>query len=680
MADHTDPINADHMAEPSADAKTLMRGSQTTLDARASKIGFWQWDLASNTLTWSDGMASIFGCGSATSDGPFDAWAAWRAAIHPDDLPAAERSAAMAACDGTPIAIDYRLVSPGGAIRWIETDGDVIRDGQGNAVRILGCSRDVTEQHQVDIGPANVRQQTASSLAERNPALDLAMRPLERTAYELTENIPVGTYTMIRRPGERYGNYGFISKRFLELTGLDRAALLADPTAGRSGFVTDEEALEWGRKNAEASDGDAPFSEETRFVVDGEVRWLACESIPRRLADRSMVWEGVVADITDRKVAEQRLAESEARYRLLADNCADVIWVMDIERMTYTYVSPSVEKLRGFTPEEVLQQTPEAAMTPENYRVFVEGLRRRQAGLAAGDESARTVTCEIVQPTKDGRLVTTEVTTTLFAESGSAATMVLGISRDITARKAVEADLAAARVREKEFEGRMRAVLEKKLKTSLNAAAVAHEINQPLSRILLRARMDLERPRGERDDMLRALIDDAERVVSTIDKMKVLLRNVESKQEDVDMGPVLASALDQLKPKIRDSGAKVTWTGPARGRLVRGDAVQLKMILVNLIQNAIDAVEECTSGARDVVIQMDALDDAVEVSVGDSGHGWPGGTLDEMLLNTSKPGGSGVGLYIVKTAVENHRGEIVIGRSPLGGAEFRVRFPRNAAL
>ncbi|MBU3666368.1 MAG: ATP-binding protein [Chthoniobacterales bacterium] len=54
---------------------------------------------------------------------------------------------------------------------------------------------------------------------------------------------------------------------------------------------------------------------------------------------------------------------------------------------------------------------------------------------------------------------------------------------------------------------------------------------------------------------------------------------------------------------------------------------------------------------------------------------WPGGTLDEMLLNTSKPEGSGIGLYIVKTAVENHRGTITIGRSPLGGAEFRITLP-----
>ena len=56
--------------------------------------------------------------------------------------------------------------------------------------------------------------------------------------------------------------------------------------------------------------------------------------------------------------------------------------------------------------------------------------------------------------------------------------------------------------------------------------------------------------------------------------------------------------------------------------------------------------------------------------------GWPGGSINDALLRTTKRGGSGVGLYVVKTALENHRGQITIGSSPLGGAEFRFIFPR----
>ena len=69
--------------------------------------------------------------------------------------------------------------------------------------------------------------------------------------------------------------------------------------------------------------------------------------------------------------------------------------------------------------------------------------------------------------------------------------------------------------------------------------------------------------------------------------------------------------------------------------------------------------------------------DKAEIVIGDSGPGWPGGTLDEALLASSKPAGTGIGLFVVRTAVENHRGTVTIGRSRLGGAEFRIVLPRR---
>ena len=644
---------------------------------RASKIAFWDWDLSANAMTWSEDMKKLFGFEQAGAEKNFEPWAAWRSVLHPDDLPAAEKCVTLAARDGTPIAINYRIVLPDGSVRWIEADGDIIRDSAGKAVRIAGSCRDVTKQRQTENESERYRQQLEVSLAERTSELDVALRRLERTAYELTENIPVGTYTFVKRPGHRLGKYEFMSNRFIELQGLDREAVAADIRNGLP-VVHPDDAEEWARLNLECMDEERPFRGEARHLVNGEYRWIAAEDIVRKLPDGTVIWEGVVTDVTDRKEAEQKLAESEARYRLLADNSADVIWLMDLETMRFTYMSPSVERLRGFTVDEVLQQKPKEAMTPESYRTIEELLPKRIAAFAAGDESVRIMTHELVQPRKDGTLVPTEVTTTLLGDPGSRPKRMLGISRDITKRKAIEAELDAARKREKQTEKKMRATLEKKLKTSLNAAAVAHEINQPLSRILLRARLNLERSKGGKDQMLRALIDDAERVVSTINKMKVLLRNVESVQEDVDLNHVLASALQQLKATIRASKAKISQVGPEEGCIVRGDAVQLKMVFVNLIQNALDAVAQSRRKRKEIIIESVLRNGSVEIVIGDSGPGWPGGTLDEMLLNTSKPGGSGIGLYVVKTAVENHRGKIAIGQSPLGGAEFRIIFARVA--
>lgn len=114
--------------------------------------------------------------------------------------------------------------------------------------------------------------------------------------------------------------------------------------------------------------------------------------------------------------------------------------------------------------------------------------------------------------------------------------------------------------------------------------------------------------------------------------------------------------------------------------MVLGDDVQLQVVVINLLTNGVEAIVAGHGLHREIMVELNAHDDVVELVVGDSGPGWPGGTMDEMLLNTTKAGGAGVGLYVVKTAVENHKGQIAIGRSPLGGAEFRVRFPGISAM
>lgn len=248
---------------------------------------------------------------------------------------------------------------------------------------------------------------------------------------------------------------------------------------------------------------------------------------------------------------------------------------------------------------------------------------------------------------------------------------------DISRRKQLEEELAAAREREKHADQEMRAMLEKKLKTSLNAAAVAHEINQPLSRILLRASLDLEKEPGPGKETLQALIKDAERVVTTIDKMKVLLRNVETVRQPVDLAPIVRSALHQVKQPLRSSAVKITRTSSETGCILLGDEVQLQMIVTNLLRNAIEAIAGADSPKKEISIALASRNGTVELVIGDSGPGWPGGTLDEMLLSTTKREGAGIGLYVVKTALENHHGEMSIGTSPLGGAEFRLVFPRE---
>jgi signal transduction histidine kinase len=237
-------------------------------------------------------------------------------------------------------------------------------------------------------------------------------------------------------------------------------------------------------------------------------------------------------------------------------------------------------------------------------------------------------------------------------------------------------ELAEARRQEKQTEEKQRAVLEQKLKTSLAASAVAHEINQPLSRLLLKCR--LEADRGAADGgFIEAVVGDAERVVTTIEKMKVLLRNVETRHEPVDLGQVVTSTLHQVKRLAAMHGVELRRTGPELGCVIEGDDVQLQFAVSNLLRNAIEAIASGGGARREIEIAVNDGGQEAQLVVGDSGPGWPGGTLDETLLASRKPSGTGIGLFVVRTAVENHRGRVTVGRSPLGGAEFRITLPRR---
>ena len=283
----------------------------------------------------------------------------------------------------------------------------------------------------------------------------------------------------------------------------------------------------------------------------------------------------------------------------------------------------------------------------------------------------------IVRP--DGVIRHVRALSNVLRDSSGRAVLDLGIDIDITREVETDEALAAARERERHSEQAHRRELEEKLKTSLNAAAVAHEINQPLSRVLVRSKLVLEAATDLDRDTLAAIVADAERVVVVIQKMKVLLRNVETVQREVDLADIVTGAMHQVKRPLRDAGVVVTRGGVQRGCVMLGDDVQLQMIVTNLVNNAIEAIVHGGGDRREIAVEHHGHDDEVELVVGDSGPGWPGGSIDDVLLQTTKPDGAGIGLYVVKTAVENHRGRMTVGRSPLGGAEFRIRFPRIAA-
>ena len=144
------------------------------------------------------------------------------------------------------------------------------------------------------------------------------------------------------------------------------------------------------------------------------------------------------------EASKHALQESQALYRLIADNSNDVIWLMALPGKQITYISPAIARLLGWSADEVVAQALDSSLTPESASRMDAVLRDSVSRLAAGDDSARFFTLELDQPCKDGRIIATELVATLLLDEAGQPRQMLGITRDITERKRVQADLMLA--------------------------------------------------------------------------------------------------------------------------------------------------------------------------------------------------------------------------------------------
>ncbi len=146
----------------------------------------------------------------------------------------------------------------------------------------------------------------------------------------------------------------------------------------------------------------------------------------------------LIKDITENKKAQDALLESQLQLKLLADNMHDVVWIMTINGR-FTYISPSILQLRGYTPEEVKQQSFEELLTPDSQQIAKETLKTLV-------ETGKTPTkyLELEQTCKDGSTVWTEINFTIIYDKTGNPQQILGVSRNITERKKVEEELKSS--------------------------------------------------------------------------------------------------------------------------------------------------------------------------------------------------------------------------------------------
>jgi PAS domain S-box-containing protein len=151
----------------------------------------------------------------------------------------------------------------------------------------------------------------------------------------------------------------------------------------------------------------------------------------------------LINDITERRKAADDLRESEEKYRLLAENIKDVIWTVDIESLRFTYISPSVERMFGYAPDEIIGNPVEDIIAPEHIELILNLIKEKLADFS-GNENAgfsESITQEFQQRHKSGRLIWTEVVTQFFRNPQSGRLFINGVSRDISQRKNIEEEL-----------------------------------------------------------------------------------------------------------------------------------------------------------------------------------------------------------------------------------------------
>ncbi len=171
--------------------------------------------------------------------------------------------------------------------------------------------------------------------------------------------------------------------------------------------------------------------------------WLNITAIPLYQPGETGPFQAYATfeDITAQKQTETALRESESKFRFLAENMTDVIWTADLE-LNYTYVSPSIEKLSGYSAEELLGTPGPSTLTPASLEkateVFGEEMTAEQTG---HKDPNRVITLELEHTHKDGSLAWVENNMAFIRDEDGKATGIFAVTRDITERKQAEKEL-----------------------------------------------------------------------------------------------------------------------------------------------------------------------------------------------------------------------------------------------
>jgi PAS domain S-box-containing protein len=377
----------------------------------------------------------------------------------------------------------------------------------------------------------------------------------------------------------------------------------------------------------------------------------------------------LAAVIAERRARTNALRESEARFRSMADTAPVLIWMSGPDKLCI-FLNKTWLDFTGRTLEQELGNGWAEGLHPDDRE-------RCLATYVDSFDARREFTIEYRLRKHDGEYRwVLDKGVPRFAPDGTFLGYI-GCADDISERKLAEAEAV-------QFRERL-AHLVRVHTVGEMSAALAHEITQPLGAIENYA-LAARRRMGERppdivrvDELLDKLVGQATRAGDVVMRMRGMVQRHELEPKEIDVARAVGQCVDMVKMDCELRDIRVELKPADALPSVLADEIHLQQVILNLLRNAMEAVERPHADvSKEITIEM-GLDgsDKVAVQIADRGAGIAEGDLERVFESfySTKPDGIGVGLAICRKLVEAHGGTLWASNNPGGGAVFRFTLP-----